>query len=72
MEKNLYRKTPLMGWASWNCFRTDVNEARIKEQMDTLIHTGLASCGYVYANLDDGFFGGVDAEKLNCNRVEGE
>ncbi|MGN0398875.1 MAG: rhodanese-like domain-containing protein [Blautia sp.] len=61
MEQNLYRKTPLMGWASWNCFRTNVNEARIKEQMDALVDTGLAECGYVYANLDDGFFGGREA-----------
>lgn len=61
MKENLYRKTPLMGWASWNCFRTNVNERRIKEQMDALVSTGLAECGYVYANLDDGFFGGRDA-----------
>ena len=62
MEQNLYRKTPLMGWASWNCFRTNVNEEKIKEQMDAMINTGLAECGYTYANLDDGFFGGRDAD----------
>lgn len=58
MSKELYRKTPLMGWASWNCFRTNINEEKIKEQMDALVNTGLAACGYEYANLDDGFFGG--------------
>ena len=47
-----------MGWASWNCFRTNISEARLKEQFDALLSTGLASCGYVYANTDDGFFGG--------------
>lgn len=61
-ENGLYRKTPLMGWASWNCFRTDINEQRIREQMDALVDTGLAACGYVYANLDDGFFGGRFAD----------
>lgn len=58
MEQNLYRRTPLMGWASWNCFRTNINEKKIKEQMDALVDTGLAECGYTYANMDDGFFGG--------------
>ena len=58
MEQNLYRKTPLMGWASWNCFRTHINEELIKKQMDALVETGLADCGYIYANIDDGFFGG--------------
>ena len=52
------RKTPLMGWASWNCFRTDINEDRIKEQADALISSGLAEAGYKYLNIDDGFFGG--------------
>ena len=32
----------------------------MKVQMDALISTGLAECGYEYANLDDGFFGGRD------------
>lgn len=58
MEQQLYRKTPLMGWASWNCFKTHISEERIKKQMDALVETGLADCGYIYANTDDGFFGG--------------
>ena len=51
-----------MGWASWNCFRTNISEARLKTQFDAMVSTGLAACGYVYANMDDGFFGGRDAE----------
>ena len=54
------RKTPLMGWASWNCFRTNISEAGMKEQAKALIDTGLAECGYTYLNMDDGFFGGRD------------
>lgn len=54
------RKTPIMGWASWNCFRTDINEQKMKEQADALVSTGLAECGYIYFNMDDGFFGGRD------------
>lgn len=51
-----------MGWASWNAFRTNINENLMKEQMDALVNTGLAECGYIYANMDDGFFGGRDEE----------
>lgn len=59
MEK---RKTPLMGWASWNCFKTDINENKLKAQADALVETGLAECGYTYLNIDDGFFGGRAAD----------
>lgn len=57
------RKTPLMGWASWNCFRTNISEEVLKKQADALISTGLADCGYEYFNIDDGFFGGRDGEE---------
>ena len=54
------RKTPLMGWASWNCFRTDISEEKIRDQADMLVKTGLAECGYTFVNIDDGFLGGRD------------
>ena len=60
MDK-VYRKTPVMGWASWNRFRTDISEERMKRQADALVSTGLAECGYTYLNMDDGFFGGRSA-----------
>lgn len=56
------KKTPIMGWASWNCFRTDISETKIKEQIDALVYTGLSACGYTYCNMDDGFFGGRDSD----------
>ena len=52
------RKTPIMGWASWNRFRTDISEERMKAQADALVATGLSEYGYEYFNMDDGFFGG--------------
>lgn len=61
-DNNLHRKTPLMGWASWNCFRTGINEELLKKQADALVSTGLAECGYEYLNIDDGFFGGRGAD----------
>ena len=56
------RKTPIMGWASWNAFHTDISEKRMKEQAKALVDTGLAACGYTYLNMDDGFFGGRDEQ----------
>lgn len=58
MSKLNNRKTPIMGWASWNRFRTDISEERMRCQADALISTGLAEYGYEYFNMDDGFFGG--------------
>ena len=58
MSDDLHRKTPIMGWSSWNCFRTNISESKLKRQFDALLSTGLAACGYIYANTDDGFFGG--------------
>lgn len=55
---NIYRKTPIMGWASWNCFRTNITEESLKEQIDALKATELDKYGYTYFNIDDGFFGG--------------
>ncbi|MCD7943926.1 MAG: glycoside hydrolase family 27 protein [Clostridia bacterium] len=56
------RKTPIMGWASWNCFGTNISEEKIRSQIDALIESGLESCGYEYINIDDGFFGGRDGD----------
>lgn len=49
-----------MGWASWNCFRTNITEEILKEQIDALKATELDKYGYTYFNIDDGFFGGRD------------
>ncbi|MCH5185659.1 MAG: alpha-galactosidase [Oscillospiraceae bacterium] len=57
-SNDLHRKTPIMGWASWNRFFTNISEECIKAQMDALVDTGLAEYGYIYCNTDDGFFGG--------------
>jgi alpha-galactosidase len=64
------RKTPIMGWASWNCFRTNITEKTLKKQIDALIDTGLAEHGYTYFNMDDGFFGGRNEDgTLNIHKT---
>src|SRR5690606_5062021 len=51
---------PIMGWASWNNYRVNINENIIKSQADAMISSGLNEIGYSYINVDDGFFGGRD------------
>lgn len=55
------RKTPLMGWASWNNFFVDISDPIIKGQADAMVSSGLSLAGYKYINIDDGFFYGRDA-----------
>ena len=55
-------KPPLMGWASWNNYRVNINEDIIKAQADAMISSGLADVGYSYINTDDGFYGGRDEQ----------
>ena len=60
--KALRHKTPLMGWASWNNFRVEINENIIKAQADAMVSSGLKDAGYNFINTDDGFYGGRDAK----------
>lgn len=55
---SLASKTPIMGWASWNNFRINIDEEIIKSQADAMISAGLNKVGYEFINIDDGFFGG--------------
>lgn len=49
-------RTPPMGWNSWNAFRTDVDEAKVMGAARKLVESGLAKLGYVYVNVDDGWW----------------
>jgi alpha-galactosidase len=60
---------PLMGWASWNNYRVNINEEIIKSQADALVELNLTEYGYNHINIDDGFFGGRDASgKINAHK----
>ena len=50
--------TPLMGWSSWNTFALDISEDIIVGVARTMATNGLKAAGYVYVNIDDGFFDG--------------
>ncbi|MFH0518668.1 alpha-galactosidase [Streptomyces sp. M41] len=45
--------TPQMGWNTWNVFRCDINEGKIKAAADAIKEHGLDKLGYKYVNIDD-------------------
>ena len=54
-------KVPIMGWSSWNNYRINIHENLIKNQADAMVSSGMKNAGYQFINIDDGFFGGRDA-----------
>lgn len=49
----MIKKTPPMGWNSWNTFGNDINEQLIFDTADKMVETGLAAAGYEYLVIDD-------------------
>ena len=45
--------TPPMGWNSWNCFASDVDQEKVKAAAEAMIKSGLADHGWNYINIDD-------------------
>lgn len=52
---------PTMGWSSWNTYRVNISDSLITKQADAMVRQGLKKAGYRYVNIDDGYFGGRDA-----------
>lgn len=55
-------RPPMMGWSSWNTYRVKISADIIKRSADAMVEQGLDTVGYRYINIDDGFFGGRDAD----------
>ncbi len=45
--------TPPMGWNSWNCWATSVDEQKVEAAADAMVKTGLINHGWTYINIDD-------------------
>jgi alpha-galactosidase len=54
--------TPPMGWNSFNIYGNTVDDAKIRDAVETLITSGLTAHGYAYICLDDSWQGGRDAQ----------
>lgn len=55
---NQARKSPVMGWSSWNTFMNVISEDVIVGIADKLVETGLRDAGYIYVNIDDNWHSG--------------
>jgi alpha-galactosidase len=54
-------QTPPMGWNSWNKFKSNINDALIRQIADAMVSSGMQASGYQYINLDDHWEGTRDA-----------
>ncbi len=52
---------PTMGWSSWNTYGFNISDSIIRSQADAMVANGYSEVGYKYVNIDDGYFGGRDA-----------
>lgn len=54
---SLSNPSPPKGWSSWYAFYETVTDAKVRQQADLLVSTGLRDAGYVYVNVDGGWEG---------------
>ena len=54
-------RTPALGWSTWNVFNKNVSDARVRESAAAIVSSGLASAGYTFVNIDDGWACGRDS-----------
>jgi len=53
--ENELARTPPMGWNSWNAFKGDIDEQKIREIADAMVKSGMRDAGYTYLVIDDGW-----------------
>jgi alpha-galactosidase len=45
--------TPPLGWNSWNCFASAVDDQKVRQAADAMVKSGLINHGWSYINIDD-------------------
>lgn len=45
--------TPPLGWNSWNCWRTQVDQEKVLASAKAMVDKGLMNYGWSYINIDD-------------------
>lgn len=63
---NLLALTPPMGWNSWNCWGSDIDQTKTIGAADAMIKSGLADHGWNYINIDDGW---ADKERDSAGNI---
>ena len=49
--------TPPLGWNSWNCYASGVDQNKIAAAAKAMVDKGLADYGWTYVNIDDAWQG---------------
>ena len=49
--------TPPLGWNSWNCWADSVDQDKILQAAEAMVHSGLSQHGWAYVNIDVGWQG---------------
>lgn len=52
-EKPNLAATPPMGWNSWNKFKCNIDEVKVRAQVDAMVTSGMKDAGYKYIVIDD-------------------
>jgi hypothetical protein len=58
-----------MGWNSWNCFQSDIDEQKIKDIADAMVSSGMRDAGYEYLVLDDAW---MDSTRDGNGRLQAD
>jgi alpha-galactosidase len=45
--------TPALGWNSWNCFASAVDDSKVRSAADAMVKSGLINHGWTFINIDD-------------------
>jgi alpha-galactosidase len=61
--------TPPMGWNSWNCWHSGINEEICRRMAYAMVGSGLAQHGWTYINIDDAWQGTRGGE---FNTIQGD
>jgi alpha-galactosidase len=56
--------TPPLGWNSWNCFASDVDDGKVRAAADAMVKSGLINHGWTYINIDDCWMTNPDSHDL--------
>jgi alpha-galactosidase len=62
--KDALALTPPLGWNSWNVWGGSVDDAKVRAAADAMVSSGLAAHGYQFINIDDGWEGARDANRV--------
>ena len=49
---------PIMGYSTWNAFKRDFDEKDLMDNIDIIVSSGLRDLGYIYFNIDGGWWEG--------------